>query len=45
MRIIGFQRIGQQCTISDMKEERSWGDMNTPIKPGVKDSVRGKKFQ
>ena len=41
MRIVGFQRVGQQCTISDMKEERSWGDMKTPIKPEIKDSVRG----
>ncbi len=44
MRRVGFQRIGQQCTISDTEKERSWGDMNTPIKPEIKDSVRGEKI-
>ena len=32
MRTVVFQRIGQQCTISEMEEARSWGDLNTTIK-------------
>ncbi len=43
MRIVGIQRIGQQCTISDTEERRSWRDRNTPTKPETKDW--GKIFQ